>query len=585
MPAFSSHAWRARIESLDGGRVLGTGFLIDRVNVLTCAHVVDGRDKVRVSFLGAATPVSVEASVDFRGPWHQGSERGDIATLVLNSPTTVEAARLADATDLLLPHHGARPIGLNTHGYPRGFDEGVDTRVQAPYQALNHAEWLQLEAGGDRGIPLQKGFSGAAVTRADSGEVVGMIIGAEASLTTGMGKMLPLRVIESYWPQLGDYLPLGSLPAAAGQELHEILSSARVNGSPSDIFRRSLPSGIGPEHEPFPTLWDAARFAAESTSPQSADPRDNPLVRFCGVVLRRAVSQRTTDRLREWLRHHCQIDDAFTLDQDDSQPTTGLIVIRVAPSADVRYCNLTVQAFAGRSGHGVYSDKTKLGLLRSTVERILPAAFRHIPEWVSSDNLVIQFELPRSLLDKPVDEWLFGGIPIGWRHPVVVRDLEDGDDDVRRLARVRWQVLTAQDQARLHMIDCRDSRPRERLIAWLLAGTDRTILALSNPPRTQVARKAVAAGLASGVPAMLWTRAKCTDDHEKTASCGGDRFLELLAKALDSTPPRDLPEKIRRLRAAAEADRGEMARCKAVTLFWRDPGLTPPDQSRLVLAE
>ncbi|MBM2616490.1 trypsin-like peptidase domain-containing protein [Actinoplanes sp. LDG1-06] len=586
MSTNSSHAWRARIETMDGVAVLGTGFLVDRRSVVTCAHVVAGRDRVRVTFLGAAEAVTYEAEVDFRGEWRPGRDVGDVAVVKLPQAVAIEPAVLDGSSTVLLRRRDATPVVLHAHGYPPAYPEGADTQVHAPYH-LNGAEWLQLEAVSDRGITLQRGFSGAAVTRADTGEVVGMVIGAEASLTTATGKMLPLGVIEKHWSQLGDYLPLGDLPADAGHELQEILSVANVGCSPSEIYRRSLRSGIGPTDASFATLWEAARFAAANTNSRSADVRDNPLVRFCAVVLRRAATARAAQRLREWMRHHLGIDDILTLDEDDGQPTTGRVVIRVVPSAEAGHCNLTIQAFAASSGYVVHTGRTRVTRLRAVVEEMLPAAFARIPEWIPKENLIVQFELPRSKLGLPVDQWRAGRhrSPIGWRYPVVVRDLEDGADDMRREARARWQILGTQAKSSLHTVDCRDSRSSPVLEAWVLADEERTILALSNPPQDGVARKALSAGLANGVPAMLWTRTRCTDDHEEIAFCGGDRFLELLAMALEHAAPRELPEKVRRLRARAEADGGELARCKAVTLFWRHLDLEPPDPSPLVLAE
>jgi len=49
--------WRARIESLDDGRVLGLGFLIDAAHVLT--HAVAGHTRVRVVFPGVRTEATV----------------------------------------------------------------------------------------------------------------------------------------------------------------------------------------------------------------------------------------------------------------------------------------------------------------------------------------------------------------------------------------------------------------------------------------------------------------------------------------------------------------------------------------------
>ena len=587
----TSQAWRARIESIGDGRVLGTGFLIDSTRVLTCAHVVDRHTKVHVTFLGAGTSVSAEAEVDFRGPWSDSSRLGDVAVVTLSHPVSIQPAQLASPTALrdrrLDPVSGE----LHTYGFPRGFDdEGADSRVCAPYEAPHRGEWVQLEPISQRGISLQKGFSGAAVTLADSGAVVGMVVGAESKHATGTGKMLPLAAIEYHWQPLGDYLPLGDLSAAAAQELRAILENVRVAASASEIYSSCLPSGIGPTPPRLETLWDAARFVAEELVAPSGHSFSSPLARFCLVVLRRIATRHERSQLRGWIRRH------LTLDDDDLRigyadlPNSGSVVVRVVPSAERQHYLLTVSSYDGDSGHVLYSGRQRIETIRPTVERILPSALERIPDRVAPEDVMVQFELPLSWLGKPVDEWYAGGrdgAPIGWTYPVVVRDLGTAvvAYDRPRLVRRRWQLLCGQTKSRLYAVDCRDTRDRRSLTAWLSTGDVRTILALSTAPRNPESHKAVRAGLAVGIPVMLWTRTRCTDDHNHVASCGGDQFIDLLREALESTAPRQLPQRVRALRVSAHGEQSELTRCKAVTLFWHDPDIAPREQSPLVLAE
>jgi hypothetical protein len=185
-----------------------------------------------------------------------------------------------------------------------------------------------------------------------------------------------------------------------------------------------------------------------------------------------------------------------------------------------------------------------------------------------------------------VDEW-YGDdlrrVPVGWSHPVVVRDLLAPRR--HRQVRERWRTLRGQVRSVLHTVDCRDQRNRRRLTAWLLAGEDRTVLALSSPPRRPESHIALQAGFDVGVPAILWPRSRCGDDHVHSATCGGDRFLDVLRRTLESTPPHELPQRVRQLRVSAHAEDSELALCKAVTLFWHDPETEPGDPVPLNLAE
>ena len=98
--------WHARIEC--GGKVAGSGFLVTRDKVLTCAHVVgdDDRSTVTVSFPQRPASEPVPARVLTHGcrPGRP-ADQGDLAVLVISS----SAAELGAADS----------IGLLRIGYAR----------------------------------------------------------------------------------------------------------------------------------------------------------------------------------------------------------------------------------------------------------------------------------------------------------------------------------------------------------------------------------------------------------------------------------------------------------------------------------
>ncbi|MFJ5260910.1 trypsin-like peptidase domain-containing protein [Streptomyces sp. NPDC088387] len=209
-----SAEWHARIEV--GGGVAGAGFLITPDTVLTCAHVVQqaAEGTIAVTFTERPGTPAVPARVVVHGGWAGGpTDLGDLAVLELERPAPVAPAvpALLDTAD------GTRPHKLVVYGFPAGFPEGTlaEYRVTAPQ--LISGEWMQLEAWQPDGQPLAPGFSGAAVTLVDTGEVVGMVTAAGARGVRN-GRMMPTHVMARYWPGLKDLIAAGRRPPAARRD-------------------------------------------------------------------------------------------------------------------------------------------------------------------------------------------------------------------------------------------------------------------------------------------------------------------------------------------------------------------------------
>ncbi|MGY0233113.1 VMAP-C domain-containing protein [Longispora urticae] len=154
-------------------------------------------------------------------------------------------------------------------------------------------------------------------------------------------------------------------------------------------------------------------------------------------------------------------------------------------------------------------------------------------------ELTIEFVLPDELLSHPVDQWKVTpmGFPreLGMEYPVVVRSLERVRNSLTRgrwrrrwswlqsngghISAVQWLHLGAVDQAML-LADLR------------ISGDDHPVcLVLCGQPGTDEAlKKAIAAVLEAGVPAVLWCRddrtAKRFED-ETTVMLGGREVLDL----------------------------------------------------------
>ncbi|MBK3631027.1 trypsin-like peptidase domain-containing protein, partial [Streptomyces sp. MBT49] len=170
--------WHARVES--AGRVAGAGFLVTPRRVLTCAHVVHEADPqaLTVTFTERPGLPAVPARVIADGGWSGGTaDPGDLAVLELAYDAPIAPAALAPV-DAAHDRRPGRPRKLVVYGFPLGFDEGTLAEYRITATQLLNREWIQLEAWQPGGQPLAPGFSGAAVTLADTGEVVGMVTAA-----------------------------------------------------------------------------------------------------------------------------------------------------------------------------------------------------------------------------------------------------------------------------------------------------------------------------------------------------------------------------------------------------------------------
>lgn len=178
------------------GEILGSGFLMDRRRVLTCAHVVEGLDEVRVVFLAAPSEEAKLAAVSCRVYDGKGH---DIAVLELKEA----------------PPRGARPLRLEapqaggrfrTFGFPKHHDDGI--WLQGSIIGRNLQGWFQIEPDGACGV--EKGFSGGSAWSDEQGAAVGMIVGRSGGR---VGWLIPGSGLQRLWTELSERRPFRSMAA------------------------------------------------------------------------------------------------------------------------------------------------------------------------------------------------------------------------------------------------------------------------------------------------------------------------------------------------------------------------------------
>ncbi|MFE9681528.1 trypsin-like peptidase domain-containing protein [Streptomyces sp. NPDC006285] len=250
----TSASWHARISC---GRDTGAGFLVTERHVLTCAHVVARSDTetVAVSFAHGGHE-DVPARVAAHGGWTgRETDPGDLAVLELDRPVPMRPAEFAAPADA----YGDPPRRLLAYGFPKRYDEGTLAEYRATADQLIAGEWVQLEAWAAHGQPIVPGFSGAAVTLADTGRVVGMVSAAARSPEVRNGRMLPAQVMVRYWPRLADLIPTPGHTREQKERLRHLLeqvetpSGTALSGSAPSGSALSALSGARGTARPAPT--------------------------------------------------------------------------------------------------------------------------------------------------------------------------------------------------------------------------------------------------------------------------------------------------------------------------------------------
>jgi hypothetical protein len=189
----------------------------------------------------------------------------------------------------------------------------------------------------------------------------------------------------------------------------------------------------------------------------------------------------------------------------------------------------------------------------------------------NASNIMVEFLLPYSLLNLPVDQWDLevGSMlprPLGLHYQVVVRSLDRARSPRwHREWRRRWELLKTGQIALTNFEDnwlwSDGVRPRQltALDARLAARRDVVSLVLRSVPEGEEPGEVIV-GLRTGVPVMVWQRA----DSNRSA-------FESEIKAMRDRLP-SLAECLRLLRGEAkQTSRPESHVGSRVSLLWDDP--------------
>ncbi|MHC5905806.1 VMAP-C domain-containing protein [Streptomyces sp. S6] len=599
-----SAAWHARVEAY--GKVLGAGFLVTPDTVVTCAHVLDGREEgLTVSFTERPGTDPVPVRLLAHGGWdaRAGHDRGDLAVLRLERdalPLTGETptgeAPIAPAA--LAPPGAAHgraadggPRKLVVYGFPAGFDEGTlaEYRITAPQ--LISDEWNQLESWQQGGQPLAPGFSGAAVVLADTGEVVGMVTAAAGASGVFNGRMMPTDVMKRYWRDLDGLIPVADHRPADRARLYRLVERAEAAGAacePTQLYNAVRdPLDPRPPENGFDSLRSAALFVLSELEGEEA----------AGTVMRFVERLETLLATRAPHAAHATPASAAT-------PVVPVVPAPFAPLAhpvhpvhpvhpepppewspilvDLHHSGagdgrvrVEVSAYSGGRRHQIGSDTVPRDGLPEYVHRQIEAAF---PFLTPGADELIAFALPRTWLDLPVDRWPSGPddeTPLGCSFPLVVTDHARRRNSTRHvLARTWSRRLDGAAGSPVHRVECGNTEEPGKL-RMRLRKPDACLAGFSTTPTAPRARAHFDITLTAPAPIVVWSRDGCDsgpgEECAGGAGCTGKTFLDQLDFRVANVSPTELPRQIMELREEAAAEEEHWAR--GIQLLWDDPRL------------
>jgi tetratricopeptide (TPR) repeat protein len=193
-PSRAEHL-RSAVTRFSGQRgVVGAGVLVDRHHVLTCAHVVAAALTVEGNWSRPQKPVEVEFPYAQPAASRVGTVVGwsydnttDIALLRLDAP----APNGIRPPLLELPAPDFKGHDFWTIGFPSGSDR-TGRQAHGTLQRRGANGWVHMEAEGQTGARVERGFSGAPVWDEHRSAVAGIVVEADLSPTERVAHLLPV---------------------------------------------------------------------------------------------------------------------------------------------------------------------------------------------------------------------------------------------------------------------------------------------------------------------------------------------------------------------------------------------------------
>ncbi|MDB1088317.1 hypothetical protein PJ985_12150 [Streptomyces sp. ACA25] len=348
-----------------------------------------------------------------------------------------------------------------------------------------------------------------------------------------------------------------------------------------------LPGGVH-------TAWDAHELLAHTNRPAAAGAsRSMRFLQELAAVQRPELG----DRIRSWVSRQVRdsAGDSTAAQRvlDDARRNTGSwrdaarspahLLIRLYPSTSA----------AERVHVTCWTNTGEEWAPRRRDDRTVPRAEvrQHVAALVDREEIrlrehrgevVLEFILPASLMNEPVENWpragAFpagrpwgsddGGPPLWQDYAVVVRSLERIEAlQLHRVWNERWDVLrSGVGSARAHHCAQGDGARRNQLYARLKENADVVLMALGSPPDDEHGRNELFTGLQAGLPLFVWS-------HRGSLAAPARSVVEALLEARLS----ELPERLRPLRSppgTRDYESGDSTSSR-IAVLWDDPDRLP----------
>lgn len=229
-------------------------------------------------------------------------------------------------------------------------------------------------------------------------------------------------------------------------------------------------------------------------------------------------------------------------------------------------------------------DPVSLETVREVVVEQLEKVIGQLSAPGAVADVVIEFFLPRELLDLAVEDWVVssGNVTLGTQFVVVIRDRDRLYSTVLWPPwQQKWQQVasrkTGPNGPFSRWITCMDAPCRPGELRPSLLDNDFVSVGLTFPPPPSARRLELAEALNAGIPVVVWPHRQCTHPVPASAAdvCHGNSFMNSVSQELAGRRLSELPNLIRQLRRA-HAAAGDLG----IALLWDDPNRRPiPDVS------
>jgi hypothetical protein len=629
---------------IDGPEQTGSGFFVAPGRIITCAHVVGEPAGQRVH--GSWGDLRWHGTVEYVSPAGAGAVDDpwplpDLAVIRLAAPPPHPCVRLASRG----PTEGGSMVAV---GRSLEYNKYVDLSLELTYQGpirLDKGRAL-LRLLGDR---LGPGMSGGPVLDLQTGEVCGVLKTARAdregaAVPVGLlGAALPAELRRALWRDHDRYHSehpewaqaqqelypagpgwpppwAGAMPPWAGPvppllcppdevELLGLLARLPEPVDPAWLRDQCLPGRLAAELEPVrdcrdALLWLADRphepgrlhpiYAAAEVLAETAPPELASLLQEWVVA---AVARRYGSRqpLRDW--RTARASHRLLRAPDDPES----VIARIGPDNpdDPRAYELTIWLYRSGGDMVKFYQEPEFRPLEDVwadLREQLENALGELP----GPLVLVELVLPPELFDTAADEWqLFrrSFVKLGYRHPVVVRDLERFDSRAQRNhARPRWEALQrAADMIPIRWLHCAEPVNQEGLHTWFEHNAEYA-LGVPGPAAEEPGRSSLEAAILAGVPVAVWCRDRCAEHGPGSPGvqpCAGERFRQRVETSLVGRGLVELPAWIRtrRLRTRSPQDppdppdARDQQRDGGTVLLWDHPDRTPEGNPNLGLRQ